>query len=65
MFGSSISPFTLWVPIMVDAFMKSMEKGDVAFTFCERMRSSQNETLNLAVSSVCTVTVVNYSGAYP
>ncbi|KAI5635150.1 peroxidase domain-containing protein [Phthorimaea operculella] len=43
----TVNPFTVWVPYMIDGFMKSLAKGETGLSFCQMLRSSQNDSGNL------------------
>ncbi|XP_059054635.1 synaptic vesicle glycoprotein 2B-like [Achroia grisella] len=40
----SINPFIVWMPFLVDNFMKSIQGGADGLSFCEMMRAAQNDT---------------------
>ncbi|XP_049870538.1 putative transporter svop-1 isoform X2 [Pectinophora gossypiella] len=50
-----VNPFTVWLPYMVDGFMRSLEKGERGLTFCEMLRSSQNDTVEVTQPNDCSM----------
>ncbi|KAL0881335.1 hypothetical protein ABMA27_001216 [Loxostege sticticalis] len=41
-----INPFLMWMPFIMDGFMRSVLRGETGLTFCQRMRASQNTTID-------------------
>ncbi|XP_028168657.1 synaptic vesicle glycoprotein 2B-like isoform X2 [Ostrinia furnacalis] len=40
-----INPYMVWMPYIVDGVMRSVQRGETGLTFCERLRASQNITV--------------------
>ncbi|XP_052758139.1 synaptic vesicle glycoprotein 2B-like isoform X2 [Galleria mellonella] len=53
----SLNPFIVWMPYLVDGFMRSIEIGADGMNFCEMIKSAQNTTtttqLFAGVSALC------------
>ncbi|XP_063827101.1 synaptic vesicle glycoprotein 2B-like isoform X3 [Ostrinia nubilalis] len=38
----SINPYVMWMPYIVDGFMRSVRRGEANLTFCERIRATHH-----------------------
>ncbi|KAL0881336.1 hypothetical protein ABMA27_001217 [Loxostege sticticalis] len=42
-----INPFMVWMPYIVDGFIRSVQRGEPGLTFCQRIRATQNITRSI------------------
>ncbi|XP_031762918.2 putative transporter svop-1 isoform X1 [Galleria mellonella] len=49
----SLNPFIVWMPYLVDGFMRSIEIGADGMNFCEMIKSAQNTTTTTQVTDNC------------
>ncbi|KAL4703828.1 hypothetical protein ACJJTC_016795 [Scirpophaga incertulas] len=50
-----VHPFMVWLPYMVDGFMRSVQRDEENMTFCQRLRASQNTTVADEMDAPCTM----------